>query len=153
MHKPLCLLPKHVCVISVFPGNFSCEINIHLQYRHPPSPASFNLEMNLLFLEITLVQSVYFNLKVHGFVLSAEVQYPSESRRLMVQWRVPSSLHSVQTHNVFGLCHQPLVIPFTVFLVSSYVPYQRLSVPSLISLSLSLSSPPLSPYLATTIGM
>lgn len=118
-----------------------------------PSPASFNSEMNLLFLEITPVQSVYFNRKVHGLVLSAEVQYPSESRRLMVQWRVPGSLHSVQTHNVFGLCHQPLVIPFTVFLVSSYVPYQGLSVASLISLSLSLSSPLLSPYLATTIGM
>lgn len=54
----------------------------------------------------------------------------------MVKVRVHGSIYSVCKHKVFEECHQPLVIPFTVFLLSFCVPY--LSVPSLISLSLSL---------------
>lgn len=55
----------------------------------------------------------------------------------MAQLRVYSFLYSAQSHKGFGQCCR-LVILFTVFLLSSYVPYLGLSVPSLISLSLSL---------------
>lgn len=38
VYKPLCLLPKHVCVASIFLGNFSCGMNICMKYQHPFLP-------------------------------------------------------------------------------------------------------------------